>query len=1007
MENVDTDAIEQLLQELERDNEREARTGKSRESSDKKKTPKDPKATLAPWEYNPYADSAEQDRLQNLANVDELLGRATDPVVPKPRTLPSLGGAPASPGPAGVGLTPLSAPKSPLGANRSAGSPRGSRAHGSPRGAMRNAGFAKIFDVASPRPVQTATSDSQDSTYGRSLESTSLEFGLHPHLEVHAVQAAPGSMAPSARFDHTAVAVAGKLILFGGTHTGRRTAVNDCFEYDYASSAWEPTFASRGEAPSPRSEHAAAAVDLDGFGVPCHMVVIGGRNAEGEALGDVHVFSMHEQAWTPLQGDGKLPQPRYGHSLAAIGAKVYMFGGRTWKPTDASTAGDKTGAWHLSSDMYVLDVAKQTWHRYTGRGAKAGAVGQSDNGDGAPHPDKRFQHASCASFDGSSIFIHGGVGAHSEPLSDLWKYDVATRLWTEIQRDNSVPRSRHTLHYLDDAIVAVGGVTVHKQSGGQNATAAVSAISSLAASSPAWFHHRLWGSAVLAPSRAGAACALLEGVLFIHGGASPSETSEALSELLATSVASSLLPQSVHAGTSSGHPEVGVAALAAALRRHVALYDLALDTGDGALIGMHRVVLNVRAPKLLAALLALVNDDTTVALAAQGAKSLHQFADSAKVCVTVANRHHDGLPCALPKQALLWLREYLYTAQLLMPSGMSTELEFKEFTDTVIRPACAAYGIEHLDSVLRRMASTPGTSPQKSETAGAAEQGPSFSRRRLEAQLISQRTLSASIESLVGDTLTSDCTLNFGDDSDRYAEALSIPLHSAIVAARSQPLRRLINGVLHPPKRPGSAMNTPHLPVPLGTGYDSAPMTPAQPNAVYTDRVSGMTAEIRFSAVDAGARTIVIRPPRADAPRQLPALESAVNAAVHHMYTGGTTGVTESNAVEVLMAAKALELPSLAAAAERLIVHHVDLATATGVTSLAPPSELVALLQLGAAHHADHVLSRVVIAAALRYEEVHTLDAFEGLPPRVRQYVRTVAEQCGWTAHSRQGGGGR
>jgi hypothetical protein len=247
MENVDTDAIEQLLQELERDNEREARTGKSRESSDKKKTPKDPKATLAPWEYNPYADSAEQDRLQNLANVDELLGRATDPVVPKPRTLPSLGGAPASPGPTGVGLTPLSAPKSPLGANRSAGSPRGTRSHGSPRGAMRTAGFAKIFDVASPRPVQTATSDSQDSTYGRSLESTSLEFGLHPHLEVHAVQAAPGSMAPSARFDHTAVAVAGKLILFGGTHTGRRTAVNDCFEYDYASSAWEPTFASRGE----------------------------------------------------------------------------------------------------------------------------------------------------------------------------------------------------------------------------------------------------------------------------------------------------------------------------------------------------------------------------------------------------------------------------------------------------------------------------------------------------------------------------------------------------------------------------------------------------------------------------------------------------------------------------------------------------------------------------------------------------------------------------------------
>jgi hypothetical protein len=207
----------------------------------------------------------------------------------------------------------------------------------------------------------------------------------------------------------------------------------------------------------------------------------------------------------------------------------------------------------------------------------------------------------------------------------------------------------------------------------------------------------------------------------------------------------------------------------------------------------------------------------------------------------------------------------------------------------------------------------------------------------------------------------------------------SIRFHSFLVAGRSEPLRRVLHGLL--------AVNRAHAPT-----TDA----PSAAERVYTDRRSGLSARWRHSALQSGTDTIVVSITEAQSGRRLPSLKSALMAAFTHMYTGGVDAVVEDNAVEILGAARILDLPQLAATAERVIVAHVDEATAWDAAETLSASELVALLQMGDSQAAEHVTSRVTVAAAKIFDSVRKEPSFAQLPPHLQGYVQTVASQCGW-----------
>ncbi len=120
--------------------------------------------------------------------------------------------------------------------------------------------------------------------------------------------------APSARYDHSLVAINGRAYLFGGM--GADGLLGDLWLYD---GSWQ-AIASSG-APSARSRHAAAAAGG-------RMYLFFGQGEAGQAYNDVWVFDPLTRGWQQRQPQGDWPLARYGHSAVAVGSEILIFGGR-------------------------------------------------------------------------------------------------------------------------------------------------------------------------------------------------------------------------------------------------------------------------------------------------------------------------------------------------------------------------------------------------------------------------------------------------------------------------------------------------------------------------------------------------------------------------------------------------------------------------------------------------------------------------------------------------------
>jgi protein kinase A len=130
--------------------------------------------------------------------------------------------------------------------------------------------------------------------------------------------------APIPRHLHTAVVVNGKMLVFGGKGSG--ACYNDLFMFDPKADAKEKASISvKGETLVP----ATAA---------------GGGATAAKALSDV---DGDKGAWTQLQVTGMKPGARWGHSCAAVGRKIFVYGG--WN-----------GTWCLG-DVLMFDIDTLAW----------------------------------------------------------------------------------------------------------------------------------------------------------------------------------------------------------------------------------------------------------------------------------------------------------------------------------------------------------------------------------------------------------------------------------------------------------------------------------------------------------------------------------------------------------------------------------------------------------------------------------------------------------------------
>jgi len=230
---------------------------------------------------------------------------------------------------------------------------------------------------------------------------------------------------------HTACLVGSRIYVFGG-FDGISTNFNLAI-FDPRGRTWAqvPQESLRGDIPPSRTNHAAAAVGDK-------MYIFGGNNNNQygayQVLDDLYVLNTRTMTWERPSTTGERPCARSGHTLTAIGSKLYLFGGGVWN--------EDNGWVHKFNDLHVLDTETMHWSRPVCSG------------------EVETSTFPISFAIGRYLFIFGGGSkpAHCV-LNALYVLDTTTYTWEVVHASGRTPQARDmgTAAVLGNRVYFVGG----------------------------------------------------------------------------------------------------------------------------------------------------------------------------------------------------------------------------------------------------------------------------------------------------------------------------------------------------------------------------------------------------------------------------------------------------------------------------------------------------------------------------------------------------------------------
>ena len=129
---------------------------------------------------------------------------------------------------------------------------------------------------------------------------------------------------PSPRWAHSAVRFGDRVLVFGGSAPGR--CFNDVHWFNVAKGEWEeappPPPPGAADVPAKRSGHCACAVGET-------MYVFGGNTTKA-SFNDLWAHDVRTGIWRQIATDGVSPPGRVGHTITALGARLFILGGREY-----------------------------------------------------------------------------------------------------------------------------------------------------------------------------------------------------------------------------------------------------------------------------------------------------------------------------------------------------------------------------------------------------------------------------------------------------------------------------------------------------------------------------------------------------------------------------------------------------------------------------------------------------------------------------------------------------
>ncbi|XP_043692125.1 tRNA wybutosine-synthesizing protein 2/3/4 [Telopea speciosissima] len=215
-----------------------------------------------------------------------------------------------------------------------------------------------------------------------------------------------------------------RILVFGGFGgVGRHARRNDSLVLDPFSGTLKAINIE--ELPSPRLGHTSSVIGQ-------YVFIIGGRGDPTKILDDVWVLDTDKNKWTLLECNRNIFYPRHRHAAAAVGSKIYVFGGLNNEM--------------ICSSMHVLNTENSRWSNIS-------ILGE--------WPCARHSHSLVAK--GSQLYMFGGYDGE-KPLGDLYSFDTKTCLWKKEKTAGRAPHARfsHSMFVYKNYLGIIGGCPVRQ-----------------------------------------------------------------------------------------------------------------------------------------------------------------------------------------------------------------------------------------------------------------------------------------------------------------------------------------------------------------------------------------------------------------------------------------------------------------------------------------------------------------------------------------------------------------
>lgn len=240
-------------------------------------------------------------------------------------------------------------------------------------------------------------------------------------------QLSDGQGGPSPRYFSTAAYDSGSstYYVFGGDTNPSGALISPASDlWSYSGGAWTQE-STVGDAPSPSRifmgyTHDTKRNALIGFGGQIGDFVSPGLN-------DIYSLDLGTGVWSELPATGALPPGRFSALMTydATGDRYIMMGGHVDLGVD--------------NDVWAYSPNSNTWEQlYVGDTFTGGALGCLGNSREIPKsymtedvsgPERRS--GGFLGFYDNSLWLFGGESDCSDHLDDTWRFDLASKVWTE------------------------------------------------------------------------------------------------------------------------------------------------------------------------------------------------------------------------------------------------------------------------------------------------------------------------------------------------------------------------------------------------------------------------------------------------------------------------------------------------------------------------------------------------------------------------------------------------